>query len=122
LLPESLLSSQAVKANENYYHQILERLFFRTLNTPMDERPDNLPEATKAIPFLNGGLFEPRKDDFYQFNPKTGLNTKASEPYIANDWFLHFFEELEKYNFTIDENSVTEIEVSVDPEMLGRIF
>ena len=33
-----------------------------------------------------------------------------------------FFEELEKYNFTIDENSVTDVEVSVDPEMLGRIF
>src|SRR5690606_20371940 len=40
----------------------------------------------------------------------------------GDDWFLRFFGELEKYNFTIDENSVTEIEVSVDPEMLGRIF
>ena len=32
------------------------------------------------------------------------------------------FENLEQYNFTIDENSVVDIEVSVDPEMLGRIF
>ncbi len=29
---------------------------------------------------------------------------------------------LEQYNFTIDENSTVDADVSVDPEMLGRIF
>ena len=33
-----------------------------------------------------------------------------------------FFELLETYNFTIDENTVFDQELSVDPEMLGRIF
>ncbi|MBK7867233.1 MAG: Eco57I restriction-modification methylase domain-containing protein [Ignavibacteriales bacterium] len=32
------------------------------------------------------------------------------------------FSRIEKYNFTIDENSSVDLEVSVDPEMLGRIF
>ena len=41
---------------------------------------------------------------------------------IPDEWFRDFFENLEQYNFTIDENSVVDIEVSVDPEMLGRIF
>lgn len=41
---------------------------------------------------------------------------------VGDEWFLGLFKELEKYNFTIDENSVTDVEVSVDPEMLGRIF
>ena len=36
--------------------------------------------------------------------------------------FEKFFTKLEQYNFTIDENSPTEVEISVDPEMLGRIF
>src|SRR5699024_5108890 len=58
LLPENLLSSKAVEKNNGYYHNILERLFFQTLNTPMDERVDNLPEGAEQIPFLNGGLFE----------------------------------------------------------------
>ncbi|APF18727.1 hypothetical protein Calab_3101 [Caldithrix abyssi DSM 13497] len=122
LLPEELLSSQAVKKNKNYYHTILERLFFQILNTPIDQRVNNLPQGSEMIPFLNGGLFEPHPDDFYQPHPVTGLNQNLNTLKIPDEWFLEFFQELEKYNFTIDENSVVDIEVSVDPEMLGRIF
>lgn len=120
LLPESLLASKAVKTN--YYHEILERLFFQTLNTPMDDRVDNLPKGADQIPFLNGGLFEPGIDDYYKPNRHTGLSEHINTLKIPDNWFVRFFEELEKYNFTIDENSVTDVEVSVDPEMLGRIF
>ena len=122
LLPETLLSSKAVKNNSGYYHSILERLFFQTLNTRMNERVDNLPEGCEQIPFLNGGLFEPGSDDYYKANRHTGLSENLNTLKIEDQWFLHFFQELEKYNFTIDENSVTDVEVSVDPEMLGRIF
>lgn len=41
---------------------------------------------------------------------------------IPDDWFVKFFSILELYNFTIDENTSIDIELSVDPEMLGRIF
>lgn len=119
LLPEALLSSNAVKNYNNYYHTILERLFFQTLNTPMEERLRNLPKGTETIPFLNGGLFEPNIEDYYKSDSQGNNRNNFG---IGDDWFLRFFGELEKYNFTIDENSVTEIEVSVDPEMLGRIF
>jgi len=122
LLPESLLASKAVKSNPNYYHSILERVFFQTLNTPMDKRVDNLPKGAEQIPFLNGGLFEPGADDYYKPNRLTGLSEHLNTLKIPDSWFQAFFEELEKYNFTIDENSVTDVEVSVDPEMLGRIF
>lgn len=119
LLPENLLSSDALKKYKNYYHTILERLFFQTLNTPMEERLNNLPKGAEIIPFLNGGLFEPNIEDYYKSDSE-GNNQNNFD--ISDDWFLRFFGELEKYNFTIDENSVAEIEVSVDPEMLGRIF
>lgn len=122
LLPEHLLSSEAVKKNNNYYHFILEKLFFQTLNTPMDERISALPLGCEQIPFLNGGLFEPQTDDFYKPNRKTGLSDNLNTLIIPDEWFSDFFENLEQYNFTIDENSVVDIEVSVDPEMLGRIF
>ncbi|RTZ46054.1 SAM-dependent DNA methyltransferase [Chryseobacterium arthrosphaerae] len=85
----------------------------------MEERISNLPQGAEIIPFLNGGLFEPNKEDYYKSD---GKGNNQNDFGITNNWFLKFFEELEKYNFTIDENSVTEIEVSVDPEMLGRIF
>ena len=122
LLPEKLLSSQAVKDNTGYYHSILERLFFQTLNTRMDKRVDYLPDGCGQIPFLNGGLFEPGSDDYYSASRMTGLSENLNTLKIEDQWFLNFFQELEKYNFTIDENSVTDVEVSVDPEMLGRIF
>lgn len=122
LLPESLLSSKAVKVNSGYYHTILERMFFQTLNTKMENRIENLPKGCEQIPFLNGGLFEPDTDDYYRPNNITGISENINTLKITDDWFLKLFTELEKYNFTIDENSVTDVEVSVDPEMLGRIF
>jgi len=115
LIPESILSSKAVKQNSQYYHSTLEKLFFEVLNTPQEQRHKNiLPDADK-IPFLNGGLFEPH-DDFYD-NCKPQYNLV-----IPDTWFEQFFEILEQYNFTIDENSTVDADVSVDPEMLGRIF
>ena len=78
LLPESLLSSKAVKQNTGYYHNILERLFFQMLNTPMEQRVGNLPEGSEQIPFLNGGLFEPGNQDYYKPNKVNGLNEKSN--------------------------------------------
>lgn len=115
LIPESILSSETVKLNSQYYHSTLEKLFFEVLNTPQEQRHKNiLPDADK-IPFLNGGLFEPHKDDFYSGEPLYNL-------VIPDVWFGQFLEILEQYNFTIDENSTVDADVSVDPEMLGRIF
>lgn len=122
LLPEHLLSSEAVIRNSNYYHSILEKMFFQTLNTPMSERWKDLPEGCEQIPFLNGGLFEPQTEDYYKPNKTTRFSEHINTLKIPDEWFKEFFENLEQYNFTIDENSVVDIEVSVDPEMLGRIF
>ena len=41
---------------------------------------------------------------------------------IPDEWIRKFFEVLETYNFTIDENTSFDEELSIDPEMLGRIF
>ena len=95
LLPESLLSSNAIKTNTRYYHSILERLFFQTLNTPIEQRVDNLPKGAEQIPFLNGGLFEPGFQDYYKPNKDTGLNENLNTLQIDDQWFLNFFEELE---------------------------
>ncbi len=122
LLPEHLLSSKAVKANKNYYHFILEQLFFQTLNTPMDKRIKNLPDGCDQIPFLNGGLFEPQMDDYYRPDKTFGTSKHINDLKIPDTWFYDFFTNLEQYNFTIDENNVIDVDVSVDPEMLGRIF
>ncbi len=52
----------------------------------------------------------------------TGLSKNLNTLVIPDGWFGDFFQFLEQYHFTIDENSLTDVQVSVDPEMLGRIF
>jgi hypothetical protein len=121
LIPEELLSSKAVEEHAGYYHGILEKLFFQTLNKPMNERSKYAPEFAHLIPYLNGGLFDPHKDDFYE-EGALGESKYVGTLHVPDDWFLQLFQTLEMYNFTIDENTALDAEVSIDPEILGRIF
>ena len=119
MVPDELLSSSAVV--ENYYHTTLEPLFFGILNTNIENRDIRSPIFDK-VPYLNGGLFNPQQDDFYLLDRDTFASRFINTLKIKDDWFRDFFTLLETYNFTIDENTVFDQELSVDPEMLGRIF
>ncbi|WP_375560652.1 Eco57I restriction-modification methylase domain-containing protein [Bernardetia sp. OM2101] len=121
LVPTDWLHSKKVENTDSYYHFFLEKLFFQVLNKPLDERIDNILENHEKIPFLNGGLFEAQEEDYYNAD-KNGLSTNLNTLVIPNYWITDFFQTLERYNFTIDENSLSDQEVSIDPEMLGTIF
>ncbi|VGO22311.1 DNA methyltransferase family protein [Pontiella sulfatireligans] len=121
LIPEELLSSKAIKEHGGYYHTILEKLFFQTLNKPMNARSKYAPEFAHLIPYLNGGLFDPKLHDFYE-EGALGASIHLNTLQIPDDWFLNLFLCLEQYNFTIDENTSLDSDVSIDPEILGRIF
>lgn len=100
----------------------------------------------REVPFLNGGLFEcldkPAADDpkgriVYNdgFSREKGRQRRA---FIPNELF--FGEEksrtfggcsrtvsgllkiLAKYNFTIEENAPDDMDVALDPELLGKVF
>jgi type II restriction/modification system DNA methylase subunit YeeA len=85
------------------------------------------------IPFLNGGLFECldfRKDD--PQNP-TGKEIRLDgysddtqkQAVVPNHLFFSekgIFNIFLKYHFTIEENTPFDQQVSLDPEMLGKIF
>lgn len=115
LLPDEFLSKNAVLKKEGYYHSILEKVFFEVLNKPVNTRNKEARNGYDIIPYLNGGLFDPHVNDFYDSQPNYGLK-------IPDQWFVDLFEVLETYNFTIDENTVLDTDLSIDPEMLGRIF
>ncbi|MBU4487251.1 MAG: Eco57I restriction-modification methylase domain-containing protein, partial [Candidatus Delongbacteria bacterium] len=70
----------------------------------------------------NGGLFEPKTHDFYKLDTAEIGSIYINTLTIPDKWFKKFFEILETYNFTLDESSSIDVELSVDPEMLGRIF
>ncbi|MEO5949296.1 MAG: DNA methyltransferase [Candidatus Saccharimonas sp.] len=90
-----------------YYETKLKKLFFSTLNKPVDERQG----GDERTPYLNGGLFEAHDNDW------------AGQIVVFPIGFFNgLFEHLEKYNFTTDESSPEYEQVAIDPEMLGRVF
>lgn len=107
-------------------------------------------ELTKDIPFLNGGLFENLDKNVGEtneiridcFSNKVANENRLSVPdYLFFDGAEHadlnrafgdsnhgntkvrgLIEILKSYNFTIEENTPYEIEVALDPELLGKVF
>ncbi|WP_338877281.1 TaqI-like C-terminal specificity domain-containing protein (plasmid) [Spirosoma sp. SC4-14] len=106
-------------------------------------------ELTQPVPFLNGGLFENLDRNVGEPNEiriDCFSNKRDNEERLAVPDFLFFGEDvvdlssiyddkkrkavrvrgliriLNSYNFTIEENTPTEIEVALDPELLGKVF
>jgi type I restriction-modification system DNA methylase subunit len=102
---------KTARQEENFYRSVLEPLFFDTLNLPRLE----MQSPFGQVPYLNGGLFAPDEDDH------------VGQVFLANalfdiwhtDGLLYF---LENHNFTIEEDTPLEVEVALDPEMLGKVF
>jgi len=84
-----------------------------------------------TVPFLNGGLFECLDKEnangkilYYDgFSRKAGRQSRA---FLPNCLFFDpekgLLPLLEKYNFTIEENTPADVEVALDPELLGKVF
>lgn len=101
-------SFSSFQNKELFYTAFLEPLFYDTLNKP--NRPGDLfPVTGTKVPYLNGGLFEKGETDTSMIN-------------FPVSFMSGLFEFFDRYNFTIDENDLSEKEVGIDPEMLGHIF
>jgi hypothetical protein len=94
------------KYKDDFYHLELVPLFFRTLNNPDYEKPNN----DFRFPYLNGGLFDDSQD------------RKYNKLHLPEHIFKNMFETFNNFNFTIYEDAPDEHTVAVDPEMLGHIF
>uniref|UniRef100_UPI004029AE62 Eco57I restriction-modification methylase domain-containing protein n=1 Tax=Candidatus Cryptobacteroides bacterium TaxID=3085639 RepID=UPI004029AE62 len=105
--------------------------------------------ANKTVPFLNGGLFDCLDDkdngnyvdgfsdreavqralivpDYLFFGDTVGKNIDLSEWYgdaskkkVSASGIIDI---LKRYNFTVEENTPYDQEVSLDPELLGKVF
>jgi len=95
---------------ENFYETRLKRLFFSGLNWPGGSDP-RYKHLIGETPYLNGGLFE---EDDDSRDPAIVVPNDAIEA-ILHDLFAHF-------NFTVTESTPLDVEVAVDPEMLGKVF
>jgi hypothetical protein len=69
LMPKELLSLEALGKHADYYHSILEPIFFEVLNKHSKSRKDLFGSPPfSSIPYLNGGLFSPDNDDYFSYN------------------------------------------------------
>jgi len=72
-------------------------------------------EAYGCVPYLNGGLFERTELD----KQVTDLPDEVFTGILADEHAGGLFY---RYNFTVEESTPLDIEVAVDPEMLGKVF
>ena len=118
LLPGEVFD-QAVVGGVNILHNVLEPLFFECLNSPLDERKTVFSDGHYGlVPYLNGGLFHPNDGAGGDYYTSDG----GSNVVVPDEWFRKLMQTLGTYNFTLDENLDFDVELSIDPEMLGRIF
>lgn len=98
-----------------FYSDRLQLLFFAAFNRDVNivgaGRSGAIETLIGTPPYLNGGLFE---RDAYDDNPKIVVPDDGIDQ-VINGLF-------EQFNFTITESTPLDIEVAVDPEMLGKIF
>ena len=94
----------------------------------------------RPIPFLNGGLFECldkeestdgvkyHLDGFSRSDKKSPNGNLKHRAFIPNVVFFGddknegLIPLLERYNFTVEENVPNEVQVALDPELLGNVF
>ncbi len=117
LLPSGFLDLEGKK---DILESQLQPIFFEVLNKEIKNRQSKFMIGDyKFIPYLNGGLFQPSEgtsgDHYNQGSQKSSVEIKDS-------WFRELFETLNTFNFTLDENLENDVDLSIDPEMLGRIF
>ncbi len=112
------------RANENFFNDILEHLFYDALRNDRSHDDHYYGRFNCKIPFLNGGLFDPlnnydwiRADVLLPDSLFSNQNkTRAGD---EGDGILDIFD---RYNFTVKEDEPFEKEVAIDPELLGKAY
>jgi len=82
----------------------LNRIFYESLNQ----------EGVPGMPFLNGSLFE--REDYMTAE----MEEKLAD--IMDPLFKEARKFFDQYNFTVDETAPLEVEVSIDPALIGTVF
>lgn len=106
---------EIIKKGKNYYNDFLEHLFYSGFNK--ENHNSYVEKIDSKVPYLNGGLFE--EINGYDVNDKL---INLPNEIFSNSNKNGILDILDLYNFTIDENEGSDVEIAVDPEMLGKVF
>jgi len=105
---------RSAQSQNSFVDNWLRVLFFEAFcNKPTSYHnyfPTEIREALALAPYLNGGLFTENKLD------------QDHKVAITDRRFEQILKFLERYNFTIAEDSPLDKEVAVAPEMIGKVY
>lgn len=108
---------QGLMGQNQFYREWLNPLFFRALKGPpgakgsaFEHLPEHVRQAYLEAPYLNGELFA----------PFPGLDDPVV--YVKDQALDGFFSFLFAYNFTVEENTAYEVDLELNPELLGLIL
>ena len=107
----ALYAAARLSAKKSFYKGRLCPLFFEGLAVEGKQQTD----AYGCVPYLNGGLFERSELD----KQVTDLPDEVFAGILGDEHAGGLFY---RYNFTVEESTPLDIEVAVDPEMLGKVF
>jgi adenine-specific DNA-methyltransferase len=107
--------NECIKNNKNFFNDYLEVLFYEGLNK--DNKEQFCKNLECKVPFLNGGLFEEIPN----------YNWRIEKILIPNSIFSNkdkagILDIFDLYNLTVDESTDFDVEIAIDPEMLGKVF
>jgi hypothetical protein len=101
--------------SEQFHEKWLSTLFFDGMNQTEGgsidaDLPTEIENVISELAYMNGGLFQPTDLD-------------GNDTFLSDDALNTIIREfLEQYNFTVTEESPYDIDVAVDPAMLGKIY
>jgi len=105
---------QTKSPNNSFHEKWLNKVFFKAFNGKAFNDPDifkTLPSkyhtAILDFPYLNGGLFTPSDEDSFLLEDKV---------------FEEIYVFLQGYIFTISEDTADEINLEINPELLGKMY
>ena len=108
---------------DNGFHEWLQALFLdaftkhRAALAANPALPEDVRASFQGMPFLNGGLFERNELDDLGLSVPDGFFVQLFDRFRGEEPGF-----LERYNFTVDESTPLDVEVAVDPEMLGKVY
>lgn len=118
------LFNAAEEQKEKFLHDRLHWLFFYGMGNAglikELKQLDFLEQKRGVVPYLNGGLFDVEDDHDAKLSKDQLL--QAADVEISNDAFRKILDLFERYNFTVEESTPLNVQVAVDPEMLGKVF
>ena len=119
--------------SNSYYRGILQNMFFNGLNkqnksTKKDFKCTSyLPDGFDYnrflnLPFLNCGTFDPLEEDFNKESIEDEVLSVPNRLFYGDEEHKGINQIFCSYHFTIEENTPLDIDIALDPEMLGLVF